>query len=417
MPRDASGNYTLPLGNPVQGNTVIDVNWANPTMADIATQLNNVYTRDGILGPLAPFKLVDGTVSGPGLAFNSEPGMGLFREANNVLGVAVGGNVVARFTPTSFQLANPLLIDKVVLGNGTVGAPALAFLDETNTGLYKDSAGVMAMSVLGVKRVTFSALGLGVVGGLYGDTVNISGNGIINGNVNIGGILNVTGAITGAGVNNAAGSVSRNIVNVLPSTVNTLYLGWASNTVTFQVDNTYFGSNWPINITGNAVSAGLATKASTLASGGGGGGPMVFTFGDGGGSPFWVWGNNGTDNFVFQASQMTVGNATNAANLGGWPSGAYLRGNNAWAAGFASNNIWAPYMEQSPISSGVVVYMVRAAGGCHGLTWPGDTYLHVFNVNGTQVGMVAGYPTMEDAEARRIAIDQLFERVTALEAA
>lgn len=57
MPRDISGNYTLPAGNPVVDDTIIDVNWANPTMADIATQLNNVWTRDGNLGPTANMDL------------------------------------------------------------------------------------------------------------------------------------------------------------------------------------------------------------------------------------------------------------------------------------------------------------------------------------------------------------------------
>jgi len=53
MPRDVSGNYTLPIGNPVVSGTIIDVAWANPTMADVAVQLNNVLTRDGLLGATA----------------------------------------------------------------------------------------------------------------------------------------------------------------------------------------------------------------------------------------------------------------------------------------------------------------------------------------------------------------------------
>ena len=53
MPRNLSGVYTLPTGNPVVTGTIIDVAWANPTMADIAAQMNNVVTRDGLLGPTA----------------------------------------------------------------------------------------------------------------------------------------------------------------------------------------------------------------------------------------------------------------------------------------------------------------------------------------------------------------------------
>lgn len=81
MSRDGSGNYTLPVGNPVVSGTIIDVNWANPTMADIAQQLNNVVTRDGALGPLVPIPMPDGTQALPGMSFKLAPGTGLWREA------------------------------------------------------------------------------------------------------------------------------------------------------------------------------------------------------------------------------------------------------------------------------------------------------------------------------------------------
>jgi len=93
MPRNGSGYYTLPAGNPVVDDTVIDVNWANPTMGDIALQLNNVLTRDGVLGPTLPFKLVDGTSGAPGLSFAAATGTGLWRDSTQ-LGVSYGGSTV-----------------------------------------------------------------------------------------------------------------------------------------------------------------------------------------------------------------------------------------------------------------------------------------------------------------------------------
>jgi hypothetical protein len=94
MPRDGSGNYSLPVGNPVVSNTVIASSWANDTMSDIATQLNNVLTRDGILGPTLPFKLVDGNVNAPGLGFNSEPGLGIYRINTSILGFSAAGKQI-----------------------------------------------------------------------------------------------------------------------------------------------------------------------------------------------------------------------------------------------------------------------------------------------------------------------------------
>ena len=97
MPRDGSGVYTLPAGNPVVTGTVIATTWANPTMSDIAAQLNNVLTRDGLLGPTGPFKLQDGTVAAPGLAWASEPGLGFYRPGAGNLSFAVRGNEMAAF--------------------------------------------------------------------------------------------------------------------------------------------------------------------------------------------------------------------------------------------------------------------------------------------------------------------------------
>ena len=91
MPRDISGNYTLPAGNPVVDGTIIDVLWANPTMADIAVQLNNVLTRDGILGPTAPILFATGSAAAPSIAFSADPALGIYRAGSNILGFSTGG--------------------------------------------------------------------------------------------------------------------------------------------------------------------------------------------------------------------------------------------------------------------------------------------------------------------------------------
>jgi microcystin-dependent protein len=55
MPRNSQGLYTLPAGNPVVPNTLIESNWANPTMDDIALALTGSLPRDGsapMTGPL-----------------------------------------------------------------------------------------------------------------------------------------------------------------------------------------------------------------------------------------------------------------------------------------------------------------------------------------------------------------------------
>jgi len=126
MPRDVSGNYTLPSGvNPVVNNTLIDVAWANPTLSDIATQLNNVLTRDGLLGPILPLKLVDGTVGAPALCFGSQPTTGFYKTTNG-FGFGISGTNVLNVTSTEFQI-----VGKTGIGSAT----------GSNVGLYVYKSG------------------------------------------------------------------------------------------------------------------------------------------------------------------------------------------------------------------------------------------------------------------------------------
>lgn len=112
MPRDLSGNYTLPSDvNPVVDGEIISVEWANPTMNDIALQLNNVFTRDGLLGPLGPFSIVDGSADLPGLNFSTQPNMGMYRPSANALGFSVGGFERGRFTPEGFTVTGSQVIN------------------------------------------------------------------------------------------------------------------------------------------------------------------------------------------------------------------------------------------------------------------------------------------------------------------
>jgi hypothetical protein len=102
MPRDASGYYTLPSSNPVASGTVIESTWANETMDDIAAQLNNVVTRDGLLGPTGSFLFADGSVSAPGIAFSSQPATGIWRNtASGSVNISVNGSGVFAVGATS----------------------------------------------------------------------------------------------------------------------------------------------------------------------------------------------------------------------------------------------------------------------------------------------------------------------------
>lgn len=104
MPRDSSGNYTLPFGNPVVAGTLIEDSWANPTMEDIAAQLNNVITQDGVLPTLTEFAIVDGVLTKPGLYFKLESQSGFRRAAAGVLALTVEGEDLLQLSKASMTL-------------------------------------------------------------------------------------------------------------------------------------------------------------------------------------------------------------------------------------------------------------------------------------------------------------------------
>jgi hypothetical protein len=106
MPRDTNGNYTLPAGNPVVPDTVIDPSWANPTMSDLGAEITNSLDRQGRGGMLAPFRFVDGTAVAPGMTFTNEPTSGFFRAAASNVQVSIAGVPRMRWTATGTEFWN-----------------------------------------------------------------------------------------------------------------------------------------------------------------------------------------------------------------------------------------------------------------------------------------------------------------------
>jgi uncharacterized protein YaiE (UPF0345 family) len=95
MPRNSSGVYTLPAGNPVTTRTIIESSWANNTMSDIANEITESLARNGAGGMTGPMKATDGTAAAPSITFGSETSTGLYRVASGQLGITTGG--VQRF--------------------------------------------------------------------------------------------------------------------------------------------------------------------------------------------------------------------------------------------------------------------------------------------------------------------------------
>lgn len=213
MPRDGSGNYTLPAGNPVVTGTTVSSAWANTTMSDVAVQLNNVLTRDGLLGPVGPFKLVDGAVATPGLAFNSEAGLGLYRIGSNTLAVATQNATPLVLSSSDGSISQLRVSPRLPSGTpqgmltlqnqpyGTANRTE-ASLVLNQTELFLGTAGVGTGSALPIRLgnsttvngnltstgpLTVQSGGANVTGGITasGALTTTSGNSNINGTLNV----------------------------------------------------------------------------------------------------------------------------------------------------------------------------------------------------------------------------------------
>ena len=132
MPRDGSGNYTLPAGNPVVPGTVIAATWANTTMPDIASALTNSLSRNGQGGMLAPLQFADGSFNAPSITFTQQPTLGIYRNGDDILGIAGQGGNIALFNGAT---GNVTVTNQVRANAATpVGASDLTRMDYVDAG-------------------------------------------------------------------------------------------------------------------------------------------------------------------------------------------------------------------------------------------------------------------------------------------
>jgi hypothetical protein len=121
MPRNSSGVYQLPAGNPVVSGTLIESVWANATMSDVAQALTDSLDRYGRSTMAAPLLANDGTMAAPGVAFGSEASSGLYRKSSKVLGISVGGTDVVTYTQAGITLPKGIVGDFTMTGGIAVG--------------------------------------------------------------------------------------------------------------------------------------------------------------------------------------------------------------------------------------------------------------------------------------------------------
>jgi hypothetical protein len=154
MPRNGSGTYTLPAGNPVVTGTLIESSWANDTLGDIASAMTDSLSRDGEGGMTAALRVVDGTVSAPGLAFVNETGSGLYRTGAGDYSFAVLGSQKIRCRASGVDVTGALSVagDTLTVSSSTAYYPQMISRNKTNDAnagylvLEKDRAGAVVQN-------------------------------------------------------------------------------------------------------------------------------------------------------------------------------------------------------------------------------------------------------------------------------
>jgi hypothetical protein len=139
MPRDVNGTYTLAAGNPVVTDTVIQASWANNTLDDLALAMTDSLSRTGLGGISGQFLLDETqTVINPALAFISEPTSGMYRSAPSVIGFGILSTEVLLISGTEITADVP-----VILSTSTPSVP----LEAASKG-YVDAAILAAVATV-----------------------------------------------------------------------------------------------------------------------------------------------------------------------------------------------------------------------------------------------------------------------------
>ena len=99
MPRDSSGNYTLPEAAFVAGTTIVAAD-VNSDMSDLGSEIQDSLSRSGKGGMTAPLRCANGSAVAPSFSFTNDTGVGFYRKSSGVAGLAAGGNDVGSWTST-----------------------------------------------------------------------------------------------------------------------------------------------------------------------------------------------------------------------------------------------------------------------------------------------------------------------------
>jgi hypothetical protein len=99
----------------------------------------------------------DGTLSAPGIAFQSDLNSGLYRSGTDAIALVTNGAARILIDATGdVTIPNDLTVQGATtcaFAAGTEAAPSITFVDDSDTGLYRPAANEIGLATAGTDRV------------------------------------------------------------------------------------------------------------------------------------------------------------------------------------------------------------------------------------------------------------------------
>jgi hypothetical protein len=125
-----------------------------------------VRASDGVVEFADPTEFSDGNAAAPGVAFNTNPDMGMFVIGADNLGLSVAG---VQKLGIDANIATWATVQRG--SSGSAGAPQYSFSAESNLGIFRPGAAQLGFTAAGVEQFRISAGNIS----LLGDTVQLRG--------------------------------------------------------------------------------------------------------------------------------------------------------------------------------------------------------------------------------------------------
>jgi hypothetical protein len=150
--------FTSLVKNVVSGNYLLTASEASNTIQEYVGNLTGNVTLT--FPPIVNLYVISNQTIDNGYTLTATTGLGFTAT------IPPGQQATLVCDGTNFLNANTTQAGATTISlvDGTVGTPAMNFSAETSTGIYRPSAGQLAISVLGVKRLGVTATGVSVTG-------------------------------------------------------------------------------------------------------------------------------------------------------------------------------------------------------------------------------------------------------------